>query len=181
MARIRPVKATHADTRTARLLESVGKKMGMVPNLIATMANSPSVAQAYLGFAEALAGGSLPAPLREQIALTVGQANECDYCVAAHSYLGRKAGLGEEDVLAARRGTAHDEKAAVTLSFAHKIVADRGLVSDEDLDEIRGAGYTDGEIAEIVANVALNIFTNYFNHVAGTEVDFPAIPVLATT
>lgn len=179
MARIRPVNAADADIKTAQLLQSVEKKMGVVPNLIATMANSHAVAQAYLSFSQALAGGSLPTPLREQIALTVGQANECDYCLAAHSYLGQKAGLGEEEVLDARRGTAHNEKAAVALSFAQRIVDNRGLVSDDDLEEVRRAGYLDGEIAEIVANVALNIFTNYFNHVAGTEVDFPAVPALA--
>jgi AhpD family alkylhydroperoxidase len=172
MARIRPIQASKADTRTAQLLQSVEKKMGTVPNLVATMANSPAVAQAYLSFAQALAGGSLPGRLREQIALTVGQANECDYCIAAHSY------LGEEEVLDARRGTANDDKAAVALSFARRIVDNRGLVSDDHLEEVRRAGYTNGEIAEIVANVALNIFTNYFNHVAGTEIDFPAVSLV---
>jgi uncharacterized peroxidase-related enzyme len=179
MARIQPVHVNNAESKAAQLLQSVEKKMGSAPNLISTLANSPAAAQAYLGFAQALAGGSLPAPLREQISLAVGQTNDCDYCVAAHSYLGQKAGLGDEDVLRARRATASDEKAAVALGFARKIVKNRGWVSDEELEEVRRAGYTEGEIAEIVANVALNIFTNYFNHVAGTDVDFPAVPALA--
>ncbi len=179
MARIQPVETAHADTKTVQLLQAVEKKMGIVPSLIATMANSHAVVQAYLSFSQSLAGGSLQAPLREQIALTVGQANECDYCVAAHSYFGQKAGLGEEDLLDARRGTADDEKVAAALSFARKIVESRGLVNDDDLEEVRRAGYTDGEIGEIVAHVALNNFTNYFNHVAGTEVDFPPVPMLA--
>jgi uncharacterized peroxidase-related enzyme len=142
------------------------------------MAQSPAVAQAYLGFSQTLAGGSLSAALREQIALTVSEANQCEYCVSAHCFLGSKAGLSQSELLDARHGTASGEKTNAALVFARKIVDDRGHVHDEDVEEVRQAGYTDGEIAEIVANVALNIFTNYFNHVAGTEVDFPSVPLL---
>jgi uncharacterized peroxidase-related enzyme len=179
MARINPVER-NANSKTRELLGSVEKAMGMVPNMISTMAHSPAVAQAYLGFSRDLAGGSLPAALRERISLTVGEANQCDYCVSAHSLLGSKAGLSQADLLDARHGTASDEKANAALVFARKIVEDRGNVSDEDVEEVRRAGYTDGEIAEIVANVVLNIFTNYFNHVAETEVDFPLVRSLAT-
>jgi AhpD family alkylhydroperoxidase len=111
--------------------------------------------------------------LRERISLAVSEANQCNYCVSAHSFLGSKAGLSESALLDARHGTATDEKTNAALVFARRIVEDRGHVNDEDVEEVRRAGYTDGEIAEIVANVALNIFTNYFNQVAGTEVDFP--------
>ena len=177
MSRINPVER-NANSKTRELFGAVEKKMGMVPNLISTMAQSPAVAQAYLGFSQSLAGGSLPAPLREQISLAVSEANQCNYCVSAHCFLGSKAGLSESDLLDARHGTAADEKANAALGFARKIVEDRGHVNDEDVDEVRRAGYTDGEIAEIVANVALNIFTNYFNHVAETEIDFPVAPSL---
>jgi uncharacterized peroxidase-related enzyme len=177
MTRIHPVDRD-ADPKTRELLGAVEKKMGMVPNLVSTMAHSPAVAQAYLGFAQTLAGGSLPASLREQISLVVGETNQCNYCVSAHSFLGRKAGLSESDVLDARQGAASDEKTNAALVFARKVVEDRGQVGDEDVEEVRRAGYTDGEIAEIVANVALNIFTNYFNNVAGTEIDFPIAPSL---
>lgn len=178
MSRINPVDR-NVNSKTRELLGAVEKKMGMVPNLISTMAQSPAVAQAYLGFSQSLAGGSLPAPLREQISLAVGEANQCNYCVSAHCFLGSKAGLSESDLLDARHGTAADEKANAALSFARKIVEDRGHVSNEDVEDVRLAGYNDGEIAEIVANVALNIFTNYFNHVAETEIDFPLVPSLA--
>ena len=178
MTRIYPVKRD-SNSKTQELLGAVEKKMGMVPNLISTMAHSPAVAQSYLGFSQTLAGGSLPASMRERISLVVGETNQCNYCVSAHSFLGSKAGLSEAEVLDARRGTASDEKTHAALEFARKIVKDRGHVSDEDVEDVRRAGYTDGEIAEIVANVALNIFTNYFNHVAGTEVDFPLAPSLA--
>lgn len=176
MPRIQPVRPEAADPKTAELLSSVKKKLGMVPNLISTMAQSPAVATAYLGFSQALAGGLLPARLREQIALTVGQANECGYCIAAHCAIGQKAGLSETELAQARHGTAPDDKDGAALTFARKLVDQRGRVTDADVEQVRRAGYGDGEINEIVANVALNIFTNYFNHVAGTEIDFPAAP-----
>lgn len=178
MPRIQPVRLETADPKTAELLNGVKKKLGVVPNLVSTMARSPAVANAYLGFSQALAGGSLPAGLREQIALTVGQANECGYCIAAHCAIGQKAGLTESDVTQARRGTATNAKAQAALAFARMLVDQRGRVTDADLDRVRSAGYNDGEVNEIVANVTLNIFTNYFNHVAETEIDFPAAPNL---
>ncbi len=172
MARINPVE-WNANSKTHELLEAVKKSMGMVPNMIATMAQSPAVLQAYLKFNQSLAGGSLPAALRQQISLAVSEANQCNYCLSAHTFLGSKAGLSESDLLDARHGTATDEKTNAALVFARKIVEDRGHVSDENLEEVRRAGYSDGEIAEIVANVALTTFTNYFNRVADTEIDFP--------
>jgi uncharacterized peroxidase-related enzyme len=178
MARINPVKRD-ADSRTRELLGSVEKKIGMVPNMISTMANSPTVAKAYLGFSQTLAGGSLSAKLQQQISLAVGEADQCNYCLSAHSFLGSKAGLSESDILDARHGMASDDKINAALVFARKIVEDRGHVSDEDLEDVRRAGYSDGEIAEIIANVALNLFTNYFNHVADTDVDYPLVPSLS--
>ena len=173
MTRLEPVNKTDANQETVQLLDNVQRKMGRVPNLIATMANSPPVANAYLGFSQALSAGSLKSKLREQIALTVGEANSCGYCIAAHTAIGKSIGLSETETVAARRGRADDDKEQVALNLASEIVAERGYVSDETFQAARQAGYTDGEIAEIVANVALNLFTNYFNHVAKTEIDFP--------
>ena len=179
MARIYPVERD-ADSKTRELLGAVEKKMGMVPNMISTMAQSPTVIQAYLGFAQSLPKGSLSDPLRQEIALAVSEANQCHYCLSAHTFLGSKVGLSESDLIDARHGTASDEKTNAALAFARKIAEDRGHVSDKDVEEVRRAGYTYGEIAEIVANVALTTFTNYFNNVAGTEIDFPVAPSLAT-
>lgn len=179
MPRLQPVNLETADSATTTLLETVNKKMGMVPNLISTMANSTAVANAYLGFSQSLATGSLAPRLREQISLVVGEANSCEYCLAAHTALGKGAGLSEKETCDARRALADDDKESAALEFARKLVRDRGMVSDTDVQRVRQAGYTDGEIAELVANVALNIFTNYFNHVAETEVDFPGVPELA--
>lgn len=178
MPRINPVDRNTSNSATADLLASVDKKMGMVPNIIATMANSPAVANAYLGFSQALSGASLSARLREQIALLVGEANGCNYCVAAHTAIGKGAGLSEQETCDARQGNSANDKEQAALAFARRLVSERGWVSDEDVQGVRIAGYTDGEIGEIVAAVSLNIFTNYFNHVAETDIDFPAIPTL---
>ena len=179
MPRLQPVTQETATPQTAEVLEAVKKKLGTVPNIIATMANSPAVAQAYLSFSQSLTTGSLCARLREQIALAVGETNGCDYCIAAHTTLGKGVGLSEQETCDARRCAASDSREQAALEFARKIVTERAIVCDQDVQQVRDAGYTDGEIAEIVANVALNIFTNYFNHVAGTEVDFPKVPALA--
>ncbi|HSR63884.1 MAG TPA: carboxymuconolactone decarboxylase family protein [Gammaproteobacteria bacterium] len=180
MPRIRPINEKTADPVATEILEMVRKKMGSIPNLITTMVNSPAVARAYLGFSQALSTGNLPPRLREQIALLVGEANNCEYCVAAHTVLGKGAGLSEEETRNARMGFSSDRKERAVIEFARQVVYQRGKVSDEDVEQVRTAGYTDGEISEIVANVVLNVFTNYFNLVAGTEVDFPAAPTLAT-
>jgi AhpD family alkylhydroperoxidase len=137
------------------------------------MATSPAVLNAYLQFNGALSHGTLPPRVREQLALAIGQANECDYCLSAHTVLGKMAGLTPDQVRDSRHGTASDPKTDALLKFARTIVEKRGLVSDDDLRQVREAGYTDGAIAEVVAHVALNVFTNYFNTVAGTDIDFP--------
>jgi uncharacterized peroxidase-related enzyme len=179
MPRIQPIDAASASAEQQQILTNVKQAFGLVPNLVSTLAQSPAAANAYLALSGALARGSLNAQLRQQIALVVGEENSCDYCLAAHSLLGEKAGLSKEEVLAARGAESADPKAAAALVFAQKLVAERGHVSDEDLAALREHGFTDGDIAEMVANTALNIFTNYFNHVAGTVVDFPAAPKLA--
>ena len=181
MPRIQPIVMEQADSAQANVLALVKKKLGRVPNLLATMAQSPAVAQAYLGFSQALSGGSLSPQLREQIALAVGEANQCGYCVAAHSALGAQAGLSVDAAVAARRGEADDPRASAALAFANRLVVERGNATDADLETLMAAGFSEGEVAEIVANVALNIFTNYFNHVAETEVDFPTAPELVAS
>lgn len=178
MARITPVDFQTAQGRTKELLDAVKSKLGIVPNLTRSMAVSPAVLEGYLGLSGSLGHGVLPAKVREQLALDVGEANHCDYCVSAHSAIGKRAGLSDEEIIANRRGTSHDPKTDVLLRFARTVVAKRGLVEDADLASVREAGYGDAEIAEVVAHVALNVFTNYFNNVAQTTIDFPKAPAL---
>lgn len=179
MPRLQPVDRNTADQTTQKLLDGVKKKLGMVPNLISTMAQSPALAQAYLGFSQGLAGGVISPQLREQIALAVSQTNKCNYCLAAHSAIGSSVGLSQDELRDARSASSTDRKSEAALQFARRIVEERGFVSDDELAEVRRAGYSDEEIAEIVGHVALTVFTNYFNHVADTEVDFPPVAEVA--
>ncbi len=175
MPRLKVIETAQAEPKTKALLEGVEKKMGMTPNLMRTMANSPAVLEAYLGFRNALRAGVLSPKLREQIALTVSELNACHYCLSAHTALGKMVGLGDEEVADSRRGVSPDRKTEAVLQFASKLVSERGWVRDDDVATVRGAGTSDAEIAEVVAHVAVNIFSNYFNHVADTEVDFPEV------
>ena len=179
MERITPINPQTAQGRAKELLDAVNAKLGIVPNMTGAMAVSPSVLEAYLGFSGALSHGVLPARVREQLALDVSEANQCDYCVSAHSALGKHAGLTDEVILDSRRGTSTDPKTDALLRFARTIVEKQGVVEDADVAAVRKAGYGDAEIAEVVAHVALNIFTNYFNNVAGTTIDFPKAPALS--
>lgn len=179
MERITPVSLQTVQGRAKELLDAVKAKLGVVPNMARAMAVSPSVLEAYVGFIGALGDGVLPARVREQLALDVGEANHCDYCVSAHSLLGQRTGLSERDVLDSRRGASADPKADVLLRFARTLLERKGLIEDADVAAVRKAGYGDAEIAEVVAHVGLNVFTNYFNNVAGTTLDFPKASALA--
>lgn len=178
MSRIHQINPKEATGKSKELLDAVKAKLGLVPNITRAMANSPAVLEGYLGLSGALSKGDLSAKNREQIALAVGQANQCDYCLAAHSAVGKMVGLTPDQILDSRRGTAIDPKADALIRFARKVVDDRGHVSDDDMAAVRAAGLDDAAIAEVVANVALNIFTNYFNHVADTDIDFPKVEPL---
>jgi uncharacterized peroxidase-related enzyme len=180
MPRLNAIDPNEATGKAKELLDGVKTKLGMVPNLMRTFANSPAVLEAYLGFSGALGGGLLNAKLREQIALTVADANSCEYCLSAHTAIGKMVGLDAEQLVSSRRAASSDPKVEAALKFAHQIVVKRGEVLDSEVAAVRAAGYNDGEIAEIVANVALNIFTNYFNHVAQTVVDFPKVALGAS-
>ncbi|HSN71470.1 MAG TPA: carboxymuconolactone decarboxylase family protein [Steroidobacteraceae bacterium] len=179
MQRIERIDEASASTRTSELLATVRKQLGGVPNILGTMAQSPAALAGYLGFAGGLASGRIPPALREQIALAVAGANECDYCASVHTAVGSKFGLGREELERNLEGISTDDSVQVALQFARRIIASRGRIDDADLRFVRAAGYSDEEIVEIVAHTALNIFTNYFNHVADTEIDFPVITTRA--
>ena len=178
MQRIESVNPQAAQGKAKELLDAVKAKLGMVPNLMRVLANAPAALDAYLQFSGKLAEGTLSAKVREQISLTVGQKNECEYCVSAHCAIGKMVGLTAEQINDSRSAKASDPKADAILKFSRKVVELRGHVSDDDVTALRNVGVTNGEITEIVANVSLNIFTNYFNHVAQTEIDFPKVEPL---
>lgn len=176
MSRIFALNVNETTGKARELLDGVQKALGMTPNMMKTMANSPAVLEGYLGLNTALSS-TLNAKLREQIALITAETNGCGYCASAHTALGKLAGLTEEQTIAARQGTGGDPRSDAALKFTKAVLEKRGKVSDEDIEAVKAEGFTDANIAEIVAHVALNIFTNYFNEVAQTEIDFPKVEI----
>jgi uncharacterized peroxidase-related enzyme len=157
-------------------LAAVQKSLGSVPNLFRLVSNSPAALKGYLEVSAAVGSSSLGAQTGERIALAVAQSNGCNYCLSAHSYLGRHvAKLDDAEMSANRNGTSNDIKAAAAVRFATQVVEARGHVSDAQLEAVKRAGYDDAAIIEIVLAVALNTFTNYINEVAKTEIDFPVV------
>lgn len=175
MARLNLIEQTDANDKAAELLKTTRKKLGIVPNMAKAMANAPVVLEGYLGLSGALGGGELSARLREQIALLSAETNGCRYCLSAHSAIGKSVGLTQEEILGGRQGIASDPREAAGLAFASAILAERGGVSDADFDAVRDAGFSDAEISEIIGNVVVNVFTNYFNRATQPAIDFPEV------
>lgn len=171
-----PPTANDAPVASRPLLDDVKKQLGAVPNMFRLIANSPSSLEGYLALSGALNKGSLTAATRERIALAVSQINGCDYCLSAHTYLGRNvAKLDDDEMVANRMGWSTDPKADAAVRFAATVTREQGRVGEADIQAIKAAGYDDAQIVEIVLNVALNIWTNYVNTVAETEIDFPVV------
>ncbi|MBN2022758.1 MAG: carboxymuconolactone decarboxylase family protein [Pirellulales bacterium] len=179
MSRIPPLAREAAHGRVEELLHQVEAEWGMVPNLMRTLAQSPAALEAYLSLSGALARGALTPQLQEQIALAAAEANRCDYCLAAHLAMAKTVGLSEEEIADSRRGESTNRRTGTALRFVQRVIQRRGAIDDNEVTRLRDAGYSNAEIAEVVAHIGLNLFTNYFNRAAGTEVDLPAAPALA--
>ncbi len=177
MPRIAPIDTARADADVQATLSAVKAKIGTVPNLFSTFAKSPAVLNGYLALSDALGKGVLTAKQREIISLAVAQANECHYCLSAHTLMGNGAGLSQEGIRKAREGKAESTLDDAVASFARRVVDTRGQVSDADLAAARSAGLSDAHIVEVIANVAINVLTNYTNNVALTDIDFPKVDV----
>lgn len=177
MPTIRPIEIEEASAATRRLLNNVNAEAGEVSNMVKTMAHSTQTLEAYLLFSRTLNGGKLSPKLRELIALTVGRTNRCDYSLAQHASLALERGLTNDEILAGREARAADKRTAAALKFARDLVIRN---ADASTGELRNAGYDDAEIVDIVAQVALNVFENYFNTVVQTEIDFPMVGLAAS-
>jgi len=158
-----------------KTLDAIKQQFGMVPNVFKMMAQAPNVLNGYIAFNSALGKGTLSAQEREQIALAVSGFDKCTYCASAHTAIGQKAGLSSEETKLNLAGKGGSPKAEALVSFCVEVMKTKGNVSDSDMQMMHTAGYADPQIVEIVAAIAGTIFTNYFNHVAGTEVDFPLV------
>ncbi len=177
MSRIEtPASITASPAAAQPMLEAVNKQLGSVPNLFRVIGNSPAALEGYVGFSGALGKGALGLQTRNRIAILVAELNQCDYCLSAHTYLGKHAAkLDDAELNANRDASSADSQAMAALRFARKLVIERGRVSASDVAEVKAAGYSDAQIVEIVAHVALNTFTNYLNVAVDTAVDFPVV------
>lgn len=179
MSRIQiPATIEEAPAASQPLLQAVKQQLGVVPNLFRLVSKSPAALEGYLNLSGALSKGTLPAPTRERIALTVAEINGCSYCLSAHTYLGKNvAKLDTAEMEANRNGASNDPKADAAVRFAAKVTRERGRVNQADINALKQAGYDEAQLIEIVQHVALNTWTNYINLIAETDVDFPVVSV----
>jgi uncharacterized peroxidase-related enzyme len=174
MQKIEALDPATTSGKSKDLFNAIQSKLGMIPNMMRTMGNSPAVLDGYLAFSGALGTSSIGGKLGELIALTVANINNCSYCNAAHSFIGEKLiGIDANSIDLAKEGKSDDARIGAALTFAKALVTKKGKVSDADIEAVKNAGYDQAAIAEIIAHTALNIFTNYFNNAVGTVVDFP--------
>ena len=175
MSRLPLLTAADAPAASQPLLAQIHGAFGATPNMFRAVANSPAALASLWGSFGALGGGVLPAKLGEQIAVAVADRNACHYCLAAHTMLGQKAGASAEEMSEAQAGRSADPRTAAALAFALKVVENRANVSEADVAALRTAGFSDEAIVEILAHVALNLFTNYVNVAFDVPVDFPGV------
>lgn len=173
MSRLNLVDASHAT------LKPIKEKLGAnLPPPVRVLANSPATMNAFFALHGTLGQGQMSPKLREQIAIAIGNAQGCRYCVSHHTQLGRKMGLSEQELDMARSGRAPEAKAEVALQFARQIAARRGAVTDAELATARAAGFSDGDVVEILGQVVATTFGNYLNHLAQTEIDIPTVDLV---
>jgi uncharacterized peroxidase-related enzyme len=178
MSRINIVTQDNAGAEQKVLLDDIQSKLGMIPNFLGVLAQSPDALRAFLGLHGIAESGQLDPQTRERIALIVAQDNACAYCLSAHTAIGRKAGLAVSEIEANRAGTSQDAKAAAAVTFAKALNEHLGEVTQAELDSVREAGYGDAEIVEIITHVGMNILTNLIGKASQVDIDFPKVSVL---
>ena len=179
MPRLKALDPESATGKSKELFNAIQSKLGIVPNMMRTMGNSSAVLNGYLSFSGALGEGKMGNKLGSLIAIAVANANACEYCNAAHSFIAEKLAHIDLNAIAdARSGLSEDPKIQAALDFARALVEKKGMINDADMSAVRGSGFDDGGIAEMIAHVGLNILTNYFNKASQTTVDFPEVKLL---
>ncbi len=178
MSRIQKISIEQATGETAELYSGIKKAIGVVPNLYQTVGNSSRALKTLLGIGSGIKGGLISAADQESIALAVAQSNDCDYCLAAHSTIGKMMGSPDEEVVLNRKGKSKDKKREALLSLVTEIVDRKGRVSDATYDSFLAAGFTEAHVPEVMVAVVQSLYTNYFNNLNHTELDFPSAPKL---
>jgi uncharacterized peroxidase-related enzyme len=171
------INTDQAPAASQPILRQIHQAFGATPNMFKAVANSPAALQSMWGAFGALSAGKLGAKLGEQIAVAIANRNRCEYCLAAHTVLGQQAGATADDMAAAQLGQSDDPRTAAALRFALKVVSERAQLSDGDVAELQEFGFDDEQVVEIMAHVALNLYTNYINVALGIPVDFPKVPL----
>ena len=175
MSRITIIDHNNANAEQRALLDAIKSQMGMVPNFLKVFANSPVALKAFLGLHGVANEGSLSALTRERIALALAQQNSCEYCLSAHTAIGRKTGLTSSEMSANRLGSSENAKAAVAVKLSRSLSEHRGEVTTAELIEARNAGYTDADIVEIITHVGMNLLTNIIGKAGRIDIDFPKV------
>ena len=175
-ATLAPIQPEDATGVAKDLLAQVQKGLGRVPNMTKVMANSPALLKSYLALSAAVGSGTLPAAVRDRLAIATAQLNGCEYCLSAHTYIGSNVSKVTADELdSARRSDSTNPHVAALLTLSSAIAENAGDVAEDTIAEAREAGVTNEEIGELVANLALNVLTNYFNVLARVENDWPVV------
>jgi len=175
MSRINVVTPDQANEEQAELYAAITAQLGMVPNFLKVLANSPAALRGFLGLHGISGEGSLDPLTKERIALALAEQNSCQYCLSAHTAIGRKAGLDNAEIEASRAGTSSDAKAAAGVRFALALSEHKGKVATAEILEVRNAGYSESDIVEIIAHVGMNILTNVIGKASQVEIDFPHV------
>lgn len=178
MSRIQPVTPEKAPAETKEVYATIEQKMGKVLNIFQNMGNSLPVLKGFLALNEAANQTKLTPKLREQIALVVSQANDCNYCLSAHSAVAHATGFKDKEILDARKGQGDDPKSQAILTFAKTVIDKKGNVTDQDVNALKATGVSDAEIVDIILIINITMFTNYFNHITDPKIDFPVAPKL---
>jgi uncharacterized peroxidase-related enzyme len=175
MSRINLVTSENANAEQKELYTAITLQLGMVPNFLKVFANSPAALKAFLGLHSITNEGSLDALTKERIALALAEKNACQYCVSAHTAIGKKAGLSSAEIEANRAGSSQDAKAAIAVKLAKALAEHNGEVTTAELLEARNAGYSESDIVEIITHVGMNIMTNILGKASRVEIDFPTV------
>ncbi|PPD02879.1 MAG: peroxidase [Methylobacter sp.] len=175
MSRITTISNDSANNEQRDLFEAIQGQLGAVPNFLRVFAHSPAALKAFLGLYHIANNGTLDATTRERIALALAQQNQCEYCLSAHTAIGRKAGLNEAEIEANRAGGSQDAKAAVAVNFARALVEHKGEVTNAELQAMRDAGFSESDIVEVITHVGMNLLTNILGKTSRVDIDFPKV------
>lgn len=177
MSRLHTITEGEATGKTAQLFSAIKGSMGKVPNTYLTIGTqSPEILGQMLQLNAALHKGSLSARELEAINLAVSEESGCDYCLAAHTLMAKKAGYTDDQTRELREARfSEDAHIDALVKFVQYLVSSRGTVAAEHVETFRQAGFSDQQVVETIGAVSAILFTNMVNRVNDTVVDFPKV------